>query len=340
MSAEHLSSLTTLHVGGPAQRIIHARSEAELIAAIDEGDSAGTPLLIIGGGSNILVSDAGFAGTVICVETTGNSYEIDACSGGMLTVASGEDWDEFVLFTMEKGLANLESLSGIPGTVGGAPIQNIGAYGHEVAEVIARVRTYDRLKKRITTFAASECDFSYRYSKFKTEAGRWVILDVTFQLRRGEMSLPIMYAELARALGVTIGDRAPIIDVRTAVLALRAKKGMLLQSDVQSAGSFFINPIITAEQAHTLPDSAPRWPQSDGRIKTSAAWLMENAGVHKGDRIAGAQISPHHVLALSNAGGATSADIIALAKSAREKVQAKFGITLQPEVQFVGVSLD
>lgn len=340
MSVEHLSALTTLNVGGPAQRIVHATTESELIAAIDEADSAQTPLLIIGGGSNLLISDEGFAGTVVCVETSGNSYEIDACSGGMLTVASGEDWDDFVLFTMEKGLANLESLSGIPGTVGGAPIQNIGAYGHEVAEVIARVRTYDRKEKRVTSFAASECEFGYRESKFKKEAGRWVILDVTFQLRRGEMSLPIMYAELANALGVAIGDRAPITDVRTSVLALRAKKGMLLQSDVQSAGSFFINPIISDAQAASLPESAPRWPQPDGRIKTSAAWLMENAGVNKGDRLAGAQISPHHVLALSNAGGATSADIIALAKSARAKVQEKFGITLQPEVQFVGVSLD
>lgn len=340
MSAENLSSLTTLHVGGPARRIIHATTEAELIAAIDQADSSNTAVLVIGGGSNLLISDNGFDGTVICVETQGNSYEIDACSGGTLTVAAGADWDDFVRFTMEMGLANLESLSGIPGTVGGAPIQNIGAYGHEVAEVIARVRTYDRQEKRVTTFAASECEFGYRESKFKKEAGRWVILDVTFQLRRGEHSLPIMYAELADALGVRTGERAPITEVRTAVLALRAKKGMLLQSDVQSAGSFFINPIISAEVAAQLPENAPRWPQADGRIKTSAAWLMENAGVSKGDRVAGAQISPHHVLALSNAGGATSADIITLARSARDKVRDKFGITLQPEVQFVGVSLD
>jgi len=340
MSAENLSSLTTLHVGGPARRIIHATKEAELIAAIDQADSSNTAVLVIGGGSNLLISDNGFDGTVICVETQGNSYEIDACSGGTLTVAAGADWDDFVRFTMEMGLANLESLSGIPGTVGGAPIQNIGAYGHEVAEVIARVRTYDRQEKRVTTFAASECEFGYRESKFKKEAGRWVILDVTFQLRRGEHSLPIMYAELADALGVRTGERAPITEVRTAVLALRAKKGMLLQSDVQSAGSFFINPIISAEVAAQLPENAPRWPQADGRIKTSAAWLMENAGVSKGDRVAGAQISPHHVLALSNAGGATSADIITLARSARDKVRDKFGITLQPEVQFVGVSLD
>jgi UDP-N-acetylmuramate dehydrogenase len=340
MSAENLSSLTTLHVGGPARRIIHATTEAELIAAIDQADSSNTAVLVIGGGSNLLISDSGFDGTVICVETQGNSYEIDACSGGTLTVAAGADWDDFVRFTMEMGLANLESLSGIPGTVGGAPIQNIGAYGHEVAEVIARVRTYDRQEKRVTTFAASECEFGYRESKFKKEAGRWVILDVTFQLRQGEHSLPIMYAELADALGVRTGERAPITEVRTAVLALRAKKGMLLQSDVQSAGSFFINPIISADVAAQLPENAPRWPQADGRIKTSAAWLMENAGVSKGDRLAGAQISPHHVLALSNAGGATSADIITLARSARDKVRDKFGITLQPEVQFVGVSLD
>jgi UDP-N-acetylmuramate dehydrogenase len=339
MTEPDLSSFTTLGVGGPATNILHVKSEAELIAAVKSADDSKTPLLILGGGSNVLISDSGFAGTVVRVETTGNSYEIDACSGGTLTVSAGSDWDEFVAFTIEEGLANLESLSGIPGTIGGAPIQNIGAYGHEVSEVIARVRTYDRTKQEIKTFMASECNFSYRSSIFKESAGRYVILDVTFQLRKGEQSLPIGYAELANELGVEIGARVEISKVREAVLKLRGAKGMLVGQGINSAGSFFMNPILKKDIADKLPSDAPRWPMPDGRVKTSAAWLMEHAGVSKGDRLAGAQISSKHVLALSNSGDATATDLIDLARSAQEKVKAKFGIELQSEVQLVGLSL-
>jgi len=333
-----LSNYTTLKVGGPATRLVHARSEEELISAIAAADEKGEQVLILGGGSNILVSDSGFNGVVIRVETTGNSYEIDACSGGMLQVSAGDNWDEFVAFTLEKGLANLESLSGIPGTVGGAPIQNIGAYGHEASEVIARVRAYDRTEKQVKTFAAADCEFSYRSSIFKKSNSRYVILDVTFQLRQGVESLPIMYEELARELGVAIGDRVDTKKVRETVLKLRSKKGML-EGDVASAGSFFTNPIISAEEAAKLPREAPRWIQSDGRVKTSAAWLMEHAGVHKGDALGGAAISQKHVLALSNSGDATAEDIVNLARSARDKVREVFGITLEAEVAFVGVIL-
>ena len=339
MAANDLANFTTLGVGGPAAEIVKVKTEEELIAAVKAGDASKTPLLILGGGSNVLISDSGFAGTVIKVETTGNSFEIDACSGGTLTVSAGADWDEFVAFTIEKGLANLESLSGIPGTVGGAPIQNIGAYGHEVSEVIARVRTFDRKEQAVKTFTASQCEFGYRNSIFKTEANRYVILDVTFQLRIGEASLPIGYAELAKELGVEIGARVAITEVRDAVLKLRSAKGMLIGEGIKSAGSFFMNPVLEKGIAEKLPSDAPRWPMSDGRVKTSAAWLMEHAGVSKGDQLAGAQISPKHVLALSNAGDATAKDLIALAKSAQEKVRAKFGITLQTEVQLVGLSL-
>lgn len=339
MAANDLANFTTLGVGGPAAEIIKVKTEEELIAAIKAGDASKTPLLILGGGSNVLISDSGFAGTVIKVETTGNSFEIDACSGGTLTVSAGTDWDEFVAFTIEKGLANLESLSGIPGTVGGAPIQNIGAYGHEVSEVIARVRTFDRKAQAVKTFTASQCEFGYRSSIFKTEANRYVILDVTFQLRIGEASLPIGYVELAKELGVEIGARVAITEVRDAVLKLRSAKGMLIGEGIKSAGSFFMNPVLEKGIAEKLPSDAPRWPMSDGQVKTSAAWLMEHAGVSKGDQLAGAQISPKHVLALSNAGDATAKDLIALAKSAQEKVRAKFGITLQTEVQLVGLSL-
>ncbi len=339
MSPKSLSNFTTLHVGGPAQKLIRATTESELISAIDEADSTNQPLLILGGGSNVLVGDDGFQGTVILVETKGNSYEIDACSGGLLTVAAGEDWDLFVEFTIEKGLANLESLSGIPGTIGGAPIQNIGAYGHEVGEVIARLRTYDRTDKKVVTFTAEQCDFSYRNSKFKKESPRYVVLDVTFHLRNGEMSLPVGYAELAKELGVEIGARAPIANVREAVLRLRQRKGMLVNQNIWSAGSFFTNPILSEAEASKLPVDAPRWPQPNGDVKTSAAWLMENAGVSRGDQLHGAQISPLHVLALTNSGSATAADLIELARSARAKVKDKFGITLEPEVRLVGVEL-
>lgn len=339
MAGNELAKFTTLGVGGPAAKIILAKTEDELISAVKAADNSGEPLLILGGGSNVLISDNGFAGTVIKVETSGNSFEIDACSGGTLTVSAGTDWDEFVAFTIEKGLANLESLSGIPGTVGGSPIQNIGAYGHEVSEVIARVRTFDRKQQEVKTFTASQCGFGYRNSIFKTEANRYVILDVTFQLRLGEESLPIGYVELAKELGVEIGARVAITKVRDAVLKLRSAKGMLIGEGIKSAGSFFMNPILDKQVAAELPSDAPRWPMSDGRVKTSAAWLMEHAGVSKGDQIAGAQISPKHVLALSNAGDATAKDLIALAKSAQEKVRGKFGITLQAEVQLVGLSL-
>ena len=339
---EQLSKFTTLRVGGPAHKIIYAHSEQELIEFVKTADENNEPVLILGGGSNLLISDDGFAGTVIRVESKGNALDYDACSGGMIEVAAGEDWDNFVASTIKKGFADLESLSGIPGTVGGAPIQNIGAYGHEVSETIARVKTYDRNKGEIVTFSNSACRFSYRNSIFKEEAGRYVILSVTFQLRKGEQSLPITYAELAAYLSVNIGDRVNVVDLRDAVLQLRANKGMLINSEtnINSAGSFFVNPIVSKEISDSLPKNAPRWPQPDGTIKTSAAWLMEHAGITKGEKLAGAQISNKHVLALTNSGSATAEDIVELAKKARNKVYEKFGIKLQAEVQLVGLDLD
>ncbi len=340
--SELLAKYTSLHIGGPAKKLVHVATEEELVSAVKAADAAGEEVLIIGGGSNVLVGDEGFNGTVIRVETKGNSYHVDACSGGMITVAAGEDWDGFVEWILNKGFAGLETMSGIPGTVGGAPIQNIGAYGHEVSEVIARVRTWDRKTGEYKTFSNSECEFSYRSSVFKKNPGRYVIIDVTFQLRNGEMSLPITYKELASYLGVDLEARVLVSDVRKAVLALRAAKGMLLDEkdhDTWSAGSFFVNPIVSKEIAATLPADAPRWPQADGRVKTSAAWLMENAGMKKGKAHNGAAISSKHVLALVNTGSATAADIVDIARSARSAVHEKFGITLEPEVQFVGLSL-
>ncbi|CAB4997719.1 unannotated protein [freshwater metagenome] len=335
-----LRDYTSLRVGGPAKKFVEVGTEAEIIAAIEAAGD--TPILIIGGGTNILVADSGFEGTVIRIKSHSMQSEIDACSGATLTIGAGENWDEFVATTINRGFAGLETLSGIPGTVGAAPIQNIGAYGHEVSEFITRVRTYDRQAKGLKTFTNSECEFSYRNSHFKAHPGRYVVLDVQFNLRSGELTTAITYAELAKKLGIEVGEKAPTVETRTAVLELRAAKGMLLNPtdrDSWSAGSFFTNPIVSKEIAEKLPEGAPKWPTSDGKVKTSAAWLIENSGVHKGDSHGGARVSTKHVLALTNAGNATATDIAELAKSAQKSVFEKFGITLEAEVNLIGITL-
>ena len=335
-----LSKYTSLRVGGPATKIVQVSTEAQIIAAIEEAGD--TPILIMGGGTNVLIADKGFEGTVIRISNNSVQAEVDACSGATLTIGAGEDWDVFVQTTITSGFAGLETLSGIPGTVGAAPIQNIGAYGHEVSEFITRVRTYDRQEKALKTFTNSECQFSYRNSLFKSHPGRYVVLDVQFQLRISEFSDPITYLELSKKLGIEPGDKAPVAATRTAVLELRASKGMLLSPDDHdswSAGSFFTNPIISQQAADALPDAAPKWPLNDGRVKISAAWLIENAGMHKGDEVGGARISTKHVLALTNSGDATAADIAELAKRARDQVKAIFGITLEAEVNLIGIEI-
>jgi UDP-N-acetylmuramate dehydrogenase len=335
-----LNKYTSLRVGGPAKKIINVSTEAEIIAAIEgAGDS---PVLIIGGGSNVLISDSGFEGTVIHIANNQAESEVDACSGATLTIGAGENWDDFVATTISRGFAGLETLSGIPGTVGAAPIQNIGAYGHEVSEFITRVRTYDRENKAIKTFTNAECEFEYRNSHFKKHPGRYIVLSVQFQIRRGEVSTPITYAELAKKLGIAVGEKAPVVDTRKAVMELRASKGMLLSPDDKdswSAGSFFTNPIVSSEIASALPEGAPKWPMADGRVKTSAAWLIENSGIDKGQSHGGARISTKHVLALTNAGNATAEELIQLARDVRASVESKFGITLEPEVNLIGLSL-
>jgi UDP-N-acetylmuramate dehydrogenase len=335
-----LSKYTSLRVGGPATKIVQVSTEAQIIAAIEEAGD--TPILIMGGGTNVLIADKGFDGTVIRISNNSVQSEVDACSGATLTIGAGEDWDVFVQTTINSGFAGLETLSGIPGTVGAAPIQNIGAYGHEVSEFITRVRTYDRELKEIYTFTNSQCEFTYRNSYFKAHPGRYVVLEVQFQLRIGEFSDPITYLELSKKLGIEPGDKASVVATRAAVLELRASKGMLLSPDDHdswSAGSFFTNPIISQQAADALPDAAPKWPLNDGRVKISAAWLIENAGMHKGDEVGGARISTKHVLALTNSGDATAADIAELAKRARDHVKEVFGITLEAEVNLIGIEI-
>jgi UDP-N-acetylmuramate dehydrogenase len=335
-----LSKYTSLRVGGPATKIVQVSTEAQIIAAIEEAGD--TPILIMGGGTNVLIADRGFEGTVIRISNNSVQSEVDACSGATLTIGAGEDWDSFVQTTINSGFAGLETLSGIPGTVGAAPIQNIGAYGHEVSEFITRVRTYDRELNEIYTFTNSQCEFTYRNSYFKAHPGRYVVLEVQFQLRIGEFSDPITYLELSKKLGIEPGDKASVVATRQAVLELRASKGMLLSPDDHdswSAGSFFTNPIISQQAADGLPDAAPKWPLNDGRVKISAAWLIENAGMHKGDEVGGARISTKHVLALTNSGDATAADIAELARRARDQVREIFGITLEAEVNLIGIEI-
>lgn len=338
---EQLSRHTTFHLGGPARRLIVATTEQQLIGAVSGGDSRGEPVLVLGGGSNVLIADEGFDGTVVKVASRGVRADISDCAGADISVAAGETWDDLVAHAVASGWSGMETLSGIPGSVGAVPIQNVGAYGAEVASVIQRVRTWDRRDGAVRTFAAAECDFSYRTSRFKREAGRYVVLRVDFQLPLGDLGQPIRYPELARALGVEAGQRAPATQVREKVLAIRRGKGMVLDEsdhDTWSAGSFFTNPVLTPEQAAALPAEAPRFPAGEG-VKTSAAWLIQHAGFPAGYGSGPATLSTRHVLALTNRGQATTADVVSLAREIRDGVRERFGITLVPEVNLVGVGI-
>jgi UDP-N-acetylmuramate dehydrogenase len=337
-----LADHTTLRVGGPARRMITVETEAELVQAVRELDAAGQPLLVLGGGSNLLISDAGFDGTVVKIATRGLDQDTEACSGAMITVAAGEPWDPLVRHAIEQGWTGLETMSGIPGLAGATPIQNVGAYGADVSELISIVRTLDRSTGQLKTLFPLECGFGYRTSRFKSDPGRFVVLSVTFQLRLGSLSQPIRYAELARVLGVAVGERAPAADVRQAVLELRNAKGMVLVADdhdTWSVGSFFTNPIISPAKARTLPAAAPRFSQPDDMVKTSAAWLIEQAGFAKGYGHGAARLSGKHTLALTNRGAATAGDLLSLAREIRAGVAARFGIELVPEPVLVGCEL-
>ena len=337
-----LAPLTTLRVGGPARRVVSPTTEADLIACVRDLDADGEPVLILGGGSNVLIADEGFEGTVVRVATTGIAADACGCAGALVRVAAGEDWDALVAQTVAEEWIGLEALSGIPGLVGASPIQNVGAYGADVSQTIATVGTFDRVTGQRATFPAADCGFSYRHSRFKAEPGRYLVLSVTFQLPLGSRSAPVRYPELARVLGVDLGARAPAAEVRDAVLRLRASKGMVLDEtdhDTWSVGSFFTNPILDAAAADRLPPDAPKFPLPDGRVKTSAAWLIERAGFEKGYGSGPATLSTKHALALSNRGGARAADLVALAREVRSGVWHRFGVLLVPEPVLVGCAL-
>ena len=349
-ATELLRDHTTLRLGGAARHWVEATTEAALVEAVSAADAAGTPLLVLGGGSNLVVADDGFDGTVVHVATQGVVPDADVCETGpdgepahcggvVVRVAAGEPWDAFVAEAVSREWVGIEALSGIPGLVGGTPVQNVGAYGQEVADTIASVRTWDRVDRTQRTFAAADCGFGYRTSRFKAEPGRFVVLEVTFQFTQGSLGTSVRYAELARALGVEAGSRASAAAVRDAVLALRRSKGMVLDPDdhdTWSAGSFFTNPVLSAADAARLPGDAPRWPQPDGTVKSSAAWLIEHAGFDKGHGTGPVGLSTKHTLALTNRGGATTADLLALAREVREGVERAFGVRLVNEPVLVG----
>jgi UDP-N-acetylmuramate dehydrogenase len=331
-----LAELTTLRLGGPAARLVEATSEAEVVAAVREGDR---PLLILAGGSNVVVADEGWPGTLLLIATRGVERD-----GQRLTVQAGEPWDPFVVRCVEDGLAGLECLSGIPGSTGATPIQNVGAYGQDVSETIASVRVLDRERDRIEDLPPQACGFAYRSSVFKRTPDRWVVLSVTFALEPSLHSRPVRYPELARAVGVEPGATAPLADVREAVLTLRRDKGMVIDEtdpDSVSAGSFFTNPVLDEAAFRSLRERAgpelPAFPQPDGTVKTSAAWLIEHAGFARGhgDPLTIA-ISSKHTLALTNRGAGTTSDLVALAREIAAGVREAFGVDLHPEPVFAG----
>jgi UDP-N-acetylmuramate dehydrogenase len=342
LTATPLAQRTTLRLGGPARRLVVVDTEADLVDAVRTADAAGDPVLVLGGGSNVVIADEGFDGVVVQVATRGVER-----SGSELTVAAGEDWDALVAGAVADGLAGIEALSGIPGLVGATPIQNVGAYGQEVAQTVTAVRVLERATGEVVSLRPEDCRFSYRHSRFKGN-DQYVVLTVAFGLEPSATSGPVRYAELAARLGVDVGAGAPLADVRQAVLALRRAKGMVLDPDdhdTWSAGSFFTNPVMTREDVdRLLPAEVPHWDEPDGRVKVSAAWLIERAGYGKGypsgdGEAPAVQVSSKHTLALTNGGSARTADLLALAREIRDGVRDRFGVELAAEPVFVGCSL-
>jgi len=340
-----LAPLTTLRLGGPAARLVEARGAEEIVAAVSAADAAGQPLLLIGGGSNLVLSDDGWPGTVVVLRGRGVTVAAEG-DRRVVTAQAGEPWDELVARTVAEGWAGVECLAGIPGLTGATPVQNVGAYGQEVSDTIVAVRVWDRDRGEARELAAEDCGFGYRHSVFKTTE-RYVVLEVTFALRAAEKSGPVRYAELARALAVEVGGVAPLADVPAAVLALRRGKGMVVDAadpDTWSVGSFFTNPVLddaalAAFEARLDPGATyPSWPAAGGR-KLSAAWLIERSGFRKGYGGDAVRLSGKHTLALTHRGGGTTAQLLALAGELRDGVRSRFSVTLEPEPRLVGVRL-
>ncbi len=338
----NLAPYTTVRLGGPARRFVEATSVDEVVAVVTEADRTGEPVLILGGGSNLVVGDEGFPGTVVHMATRG--VDVSSRDGRvLLRVQAGEDWDPLVAWCVSEGLVGVECLSGIPGLVGATPIQNVGAYGQEISGTVAAVRALDRRYGGLVDLGPEQCGFAYRTSAFKG-SDRYVVLEVTFALDRDSASRPVAYAELARALGVDVGERVAPEDARAAVLELRRGKGMVIDPDdpdTRSAGSFFTNPLLSAEQAAELErrvPGLPRYPASDGLVKVPAAWLIERAGFTKGYTRGSVRISTKHSLALTNPDSAAAAELLALAREVRDGVRETFGVDLANEPVLLGAS--
>ncbi|MGO1539688.1 MAG: UDP-N-acetylmuramate dehydrogenase [Leucobacter sp.] len=379
-----LSRLTTMRVGGPAERLLVARTSDELVSFAEELDAERDPWILLGGGSNTVIADEGYPGTVLLVRTSGvERIENDSVPEGSvrLRVQAGQDWDELVALCVERGWSGIEALAGIPGAAGAAPVQNIGAYGQELSDVLHSVVFFDLGRDEVRRIPAAELNLGYRSSAIKSGDLEGVVLSIDLLLDDNEarengdpenpLSAPIAYGQLADALGVTIGDRVSIKELRRSVLKLRASKGMVLAADdhdTWSAGSFFTNPIVPERAARLLPDNAPRFPvpgvdpepavtsleeiaagaplrlpdpTPEREMKLSAAWLIEHSGIKRGLRLpgSGAAISSKHTLAITNQGGASADDIGVLARYVQQRVQSEFGITLVPEPNLHGIEL-
>lgn len=338
-----LAPLTTLGVGGRARRFAWIASEPELHEALAEATSDGEPVLVLGGGSNLVIRDGGWDGLVVRLALPGIAIRWDGDTA-IVTAAAGVVWDDLVAQMVEAQLAGVECLSGIPGLVGATPMQNVGAYGQEVADTIASVRVLDRQTGEVDTLLAAACGFAYRTSVFKGH-DRWIVLEVQFRFARTTESAPIRYPELARALGIEDGGRAPLAEVRRTVIALRRGKGMVVDPEdpeSRSAGSFFTNPIVSAaalaqvEACLPAGTTMPRFAAADGHTKLSAGWLIERAGFTRGYTVGRVGISRKHALALVNRGEATAGELLALAREIQDGVRDRLGVELVPEPVIVG----
>jgi len=342
LAGEPLAPRTTFRLGGPARQLIEADDERAILGAL--GSPGAERCFVLGGGSNLLVADEGFDGLVVAIKSRGVELRRDG-DAVLVTAAAGEPWDDLVARCAAEGLAGVECLAGIPGQVGATPVQNVGAYGQEVGDTIARVRAYDRQQGSVVELSPAECAFAYRDSAFKSRwPNRFVVLSVTFRLRPGPPAPP-RYAELENALA---GAAPTLEQLRTLVIELRRRKGMVVDDhdpDTRSAGSFFTNPLIEAAswpeargriEARLGPgERAPVFDAEGGRKKVAAAWLIERAGFRKGLQRGGAGISSRHALALVNRGG-TASEVIALAREIQQGVAAAFGVLLTPEPVLLG----
>lgn len=344
-----LAAFTTLRLGGRARRVVEATDQQQIIEIVRESAARDEPLLVLGGGSNVVISDDGVPGVVLVIRSRGIGVAREPDGTVRVTVAAGQPWDDVVVRAVEEGWSGIECMSGIPGSSGATPIQNVSAYGQEIAERIVSVRVYDRSTDAVFDMTPEQCRFAYRMSIFK-QADRWIVLSVDLRLARSCLSAPIRYAELAGTLGVEIGAAADAHDVREAVLKLRAGKGMVLDPtdpDTYSVGSFFTNPVLPAEAYALVEQRAAEagvgkpsaWPAPEGAMKVSAAWLIERAGFHKGYGGPDVAISSKHTLALTNRGTGTTAALLDLARQVRSGVLDRFGVELHPEPVLVNCSI-